>query len=243
MVREMKAFLDETRIRQIETILSYHFSDPKLLVQALTHSSFSKEMKQKSIDIENYERLEFLGDAVLEVVTSEMLFHQFDWDEGKLTKKRASIVCEESLSYFAGILGLNQYLILSVGEEKTGGRKRPSILCDMVEALIGAVYLDGGMKEAKELIGRIVFSHLKDNPAVTGKDYKTVLQEKIQAEGGAAPQYRVIAEDGPPHARVFTVELVIDEKAITQGIGNSKKQAQQAAAQEALRLLYSHGKA
>ncbi len=243
MVKKMKEPLDETKIRQVETILAYHFRDPGLLIQALTHSSYSKEMKQKAIEVENYERLEFLGDAVLEVVTSEMLFHQFDWDEGKLTRKRASIVCEESLSYIAGLHGLNRFLILSAGEEKTGGRKRPSILCDLVEALIGAVYLDGGMKEAKDLIGRMVFAHLKENPAITGKDYKTILQEKVQGGGGEAPVYRVIKEDGPPHERVFTVELLLDGKAVTTGIGNSKKQAQQAAAQEALRLLYGHAKA
>ncbi|MBO4888771.1 MAG: ribonuclease III [Firmicutes bacterium] len=235
----MKTPLSESKLRKVEEILSYHFTDTALLVQALTHSSYSKEMKQKGIEAEHYERLEFLGDAVLEVVTSEMLFHQFDWDEGKLTKKRASIVCEESLSYIAAKLGLGEYLILSTGEEKTGGRKRPSILCDLVEALIGAVYLDGGMKEAKELIGRMVFSHLKDNPAVSGKDYKTVLQEKIQAEGTEAPVYKVICEEGPPHKRIFTVELLIGGKAVTEGTGSSKKQAQQAAAEEALRLLYS----
>lgn len=235
----MKTPLSESKLREVEEILSYHFTDTALLVQALTHSSYSKEMKQKGIQAEHYERLEFLGDAVLEVVTSEMLFHQFDWDEGKLTKKRAAIVCEESLSYIAAKLGLGDYLILSTGEEKTGGRKRSSILCDLVEALIGAVYLDGGMKEAKDLIGRMVFSHLKDNPAVSGKDYKTVLQEKIQAEGGEAPYYRVISEEGPPHKRIFTVELLISGKAVAEGTGSSKKQAQQAAAEEALRLLYS----
>ena len=237
----MKAPFSGTKIQEIEAILSYHFSNADLLFQALTHSSYSKEMKQRSIEVENYERLEFLGDAVLEVVTSEMLFHQFDWDEGKLTRKRASIVCEESLAYIAGILGLGEFLLLGTGEEKTGGRKRPSILCDVVEALIGAVYLDGGMKEAKELIGRIVFAHLRDNPALTGKDYKTVLQEKVQSRGGEAPTYRVIAQDGPPHERVFTVELLIDGRAVAKGIGTSKKLAQQAAAEEAIRLLYGHG--
>ena len=222
--------MNEQKRRALEEIIGYRFQSPALLCQAMTHSSYSKEMKQKAQDIPHYERLEFLGDAVLELVTSEMLYEKFGWDEGKLTKKRAAIVCEESLSYIAKELSLGDYLVLSRGEDKTGGRMRPSILCDVVESLIGAVYLDGGMEKARDLIYRLVFTRLKDNPSVSGKDYKTLLQEKVQAEGTPAPVYRVISEDGPPHRRVFTVELLIGGEVAATGIGTSKKQAEQEAA-------------
>lgn len=234
----MSRSLNNRQIEELQKILGYRFNDPGLLSQALTHSSYSREQAQRGSDVPDYERLEFLGDAVLELMTSELLFHRYDWPEGKLTRQRARIVCEESLSYVAKMLGLPGYLILSHGEEKTGGRQRPSILCDIVESVIGAVYLDGGLEEARKLIGRILYDHLDEIPAVYGRDHKTVLQELLQGEGKEPPAYEVIREEGPPHARIFTVSLSIGEEVVSSASGHSKKQAEQNAALEAIGLLY-----
>ena len=235
----MSRYLSKQEIRELEEILRYHFRDARLLSQALTHSSYSREQSQTGKTVPDYERLEFLGDAVLELCTSDMLFHRFDWTEGKLTRQRANIVCEESLSFVAEKLSLGKYLILSYGEEKTGGRQRPSILCDIVESIIGAVYLDGGMEEARSLIQRILYHHLDEIPSVRGTDHKSALQELVQAEGKQAPSYQVILEEGPPHNRVFTVEITVDGHAICRAAGHSKKQAEQNAALQAIQLLYS----
>ncbi len=217
-----------------QQVIGYSFENPALLRQALTHSSYVGENSQP---VSNYERLEFLGDAVLEVVTSEWLYHRYNWPEGQLTRRRAQIVCEPSLAYVARKYGFGQYLYMNHGEEKTGGRDRSSILCDVVEAVIGAVYLDSSLEEARALIERLIFAHEKDLPSERIKDSKSALQEYLQAKGKGLPQYRIVAEEGQPHDRTFTVELYHEGKCVSQGIGKSKKEAEQAAAAEAMAVL------
>ena len=231
---EMKARLTEKQLDQFEGLIEYRFKNRKWLRQALTHSSYSKEQQQTVAD---YERLEFLGDAVLELCPSKMLFEKYDWPEGKLTKTRAKIVCEASLSYVARALSFGEFILMSYGEEKTGGRDRDSILCDVVEAVIGAVYLDGGLDESWALIQRLLFSRLEEIPNQRQTDYKSALQELLQGKGKEKPEYKVVAEEGPPHDRVFITELWLDGKAMSRGEGKSKKQAAQQAAEKALKRL------
>jgi len=231
----------EAVLHQLEEVIGYRFRNQDLAREALTHSSFSREeqaqLGKKGAVHPDYERLEFLGDAVLELTTSRMLYDRYDWPEGRLTKTRAKIVCEASLSAIARKFGLGGYLVLGRGEEKTGGRERDSILCDMVESIIGAVYLDGGLQEAESLIGRILFDHLDELPDQPTTDYKSVLQEKLQGEGKAVPEYRVALEYGPPHDRTFVIDLYLEGKRISRAEGHSKKQAAQEAAHEAILIL------
>lgn len=221
-------------LQQVQRIIGYEFRQPALLQQALTHSSYTGEGKEHG---HNYERLEFLGDAVLEIVTSEWLYQRYNWPEGQLTQRRAQIVCETSLAYVARRYGLGQYLYMSKGEEKTGGRDRSSILCDVVEAIIGAVYLDASLAEARQLIERMILQHDRELPGEKQKNSKTVLQELLQAQGRERPEYRTVAEEGQPHDRTFRVELYQDNRLISRGAGRSKKEAEQEAASRALALL------
>lgn len=229
----MKKILSEEKLDRFEAIIGYRFQDRKWLYQALTHSSYSREQQKKVAD---YERLEFLGDAVLELCTSKMLFEKYDWQEGKLTKTRAKIVCEASLSYVARALSFGEFIVMSYGEEKTGGRERDSILCDVVEAVIGAVYQDSGLEEAGKLIERILYSRLKEIPDRRQTDFKSALQEYMQGMGKEKPVYQIVEEQGPPHDRTFIIELWMEGKAICRGSGKSKKAAAQQAAECALEL-------
>lgn len=230
----------DTKLAELEEKLGCHYQDRQLLKTALTHSSFSKEYEQshKGQFVEDYERLEFLGDAVLELVTSEMLYKRYHWPEGRLTKTRAQIVCEESLSWTARRYGLGEYIRFSVGEEKTGGRNRSSILCDVVESLIGALYLDQGLEEARKLIERILFAHLSKIPLEDETDYKSRLQEYLQGQQLESPRYETILEEGPPHQRIFTVRVYAAGLTDCTAKGHSKKQAEQKAAQKALEKLH-----
>ncbi|MBO6158403.1 MAG: ribonuclease III [Firmicutes bacterium] len=240
--RKQAENLQETRLipRQklevLQTNLGVRFQNLSLLEQALTHSSFSRQTDHKKDNYPDYERLEFLGDAVLELVTSRMLYLTYPYPEGRLTRMRAGIVCEESLSYVAGKYHLGDYLLLSQGEEKTGGRRRPSILCDVTEAIIGAVFLDQGLDEATALIERMVFSSMEELPGMMD-DYKSVLQEHLQAKGLKPPVYEVVSEDGPPHDRTFTIKLHMEKREDIITCGHSKKQAEQLAAKTALQML------
>lgn len=229
----------QDKIDRFEAVIGYHFSDPALLVQALTHSSYGKEHIEKSVGLKDYERLEFLGDAVLELVTSNYLYQKYDWQEGQLTKTRAKIVCEASLSYIARKNGFGPFLIMGKGEEKTGGRERDSILCDVVESVIGAVYLDSGYDQAEQLIHRLVLDHLDQIPDGRAADYKTTLQEKLQGEGRPIPEYRVVDQEGPTNDRIFTTELYIEGSLVSTARGRSKKQAAQEAARQALEKLWN----
>ena len=217
-----------------QQVIGYSFDNPALLRQALTHSSVGGDNGQMA---PNYERLEFLGDAVLEVVTSEWLYHRHNWAEGQLTRRRAEIVCEPSLAYIARLYEFGKYMYMNHGEEKTGGRDRSSILCDVVEAVIGAVYLDSSLEEAKALIERLILAHEKELPRERTKDSKSALQEYLQAKGKELPEYRTVGEEGQPHDRTFTVELCLDGTCVSCGVGKSKKEAEQAAAAKAMAIL------
>lgn len=221
-------------LTELEEKIGYHFKDKTLLQQALTHSSYANEKKIRRNG--DYERLEFLGDAVLELITSEFLFAENpDMPEGKLTKLRSSMVCEPALAYCAKELFLGDYICLGKGEESTGGRKRESITSDVMEALIGAIYLDGGFGAAKSHIHQFVLSDLENK--ILFYDSKTVLQEIIQTKPGQALEYELISESGPDHDKTFVVQALLNGRKVGDGEGRTKKAAEQKAAYEAILLL------
>ncbi len=226
-----------TAVKELEQKLQYTFRDPSLLEQALCHSSFANEHRARNL--RSNERLEFLGDSILGLVTAEFLYRQRpDWPEGELTRSRAALVCEKSLYGIALELGLGEHLHLGRGEESGGGRNRPSILADAVEAVLAAVYLDGGMEAASALIHRCLLADFPEEaPEQRNQDYKTVLQELIQHNPEHVMTYGLLDERGPDHAKVFTMEVRVNGKQLGQGTGRSKKEAEQAAAKAALELL------
>lgn len=219
------------RLAQLEQKIGYRFQDKKLLRQALTHSSYSNE--QKINRFPDYERLEFLGDAVLELVSSDFIFREHpQMSEGELTKFRSSIVCEPALAFCARQIGLEQFILLGRGEELTGGRKRDSIISDVMEAVIGAVYLDSGIEEARSYIVRFILSDLEHKQLFY--DAKTILQEEIQKENSGGIRYELVREEGPEHDKNFVVEVMVGDRKAGCGMGHSKKAAEQHAAYEAL---------
>ena len=219
----------------LEERIGYRFRDRSLLRQAMTHSSFTNEQKIRRA--QNYERLEFLGDAVLELVTSEFLFRENPrMSEGELTKKRASMVCEPSLAFCARDLELGRFMLLGKGEEITG---RDSIVSDAMEAVIGAIFLDGGMERAKEFIDRFVLSDLEDKQLFY--DSKSNLQEAIQGKLKREFNYELLEESGPEHDKLFRVSVNMDGKSLGTGEGKTKKAAEQQAAYRALLLLRDRG--
>lgn len=218
-----------------ETIINYHFHHKELLEKALTHSSFCRE---NGVDVkDNNERLEFLGDAFFDAVISVELYKRLEKeDEGKLTKTRALIVCEKSLASVAAGLGLGAYLNMGKGEDQSGGRQRESILADAMEAIIGAIYLDGGYEPMADFVGRAFRQTIED--ALAGKltkDYKTRVQEVLQKRGQKTDiRYVTDREEGPDHDKTFYVHLVCNGKTLGQGSGKSKKEAEQNAAKDTL---------
>lgn len=222
----------------LEERIGYQFRDRALLKQAMTHSSFTNEQKIRRA--QNYERLEFLGDAVLELVSSEFLFKEHpQMSEGELTKKRASMVCEPSLAFCARDLDLGRFMLLGKGEENTGGRGRDSIVSDAMEAVIGAIYLDGGMEMAKEFINRFVLSDLEDKQLFY--DSKSNLQEMIQGKLKKEFKYELLEESGPEHDKMFRVSVDMEGEILGSGEGKTKKAAEQQAAYKALLLLRDRG--
>lgn len=219
---------------EFQNKIGYHFKNMEYLRKALTHSSYANELKIGKLG--SNERLEFLGDAVLELVSSEFFFRLYkNQSEGELTKLRARFVCEPALAYCAQVIGLGEMLLLGKGEEATGGRLRPSVLSDALEALIGAVYLDGGFANAKEIVLNFILNDFDSK--VFFYDSKTILQEEIQKEGTEQPEYRLISESGPDHMKVFSISVYLGEEELGRGEGPSKKQAEQQAAHEALKKL------
>ena len=217
----------------LETKLGYTFHDRALLENALTHSSFANE--NHSPDGSN-ERLEFLGDSILGMVTAEFLYRTHpDLPEGDLTRKRAALVREESLVEVADRLDLGAYLRLGKGEDQGGGRERPSIRADAVEAVLAAVFLDGGLAEAKRIVQRFILD--KEAEKVASQDYKTALQERVQRESGQVLTYRLTGESGPDHAKVFTVAVELNGRSVGEGRGHSKKEAEQLAAKAAMETI------
>lgn len=217
--------------------IGYRFQKQELLVNALTHSSYANEVKlgKKS----DNERLEFLGDAVLELTSSDYIYTRYSgMSEGKMTRLRASIVCEPTLALCAREIGLDKYIMLGKGEELTGGRTRDSIVSDALEALIGAVYLDGGFANAKELILRFILNDLENKQLFF--DSKTILQEIVQARGKEV-SYEMLGEEGPEHDKTFKAAAFVDGMFRVEGSGHNKKAAQQKAAYQALLFLRENG--
>lgn len=215
--------------------LSYTFRNPSLYETAMTHTSYANEHKH----LHDNERLEFLGDSVLGFVTADYLFtHYPELPEGELTKLRAAVVCESALCEVARELGLQEQIRLGHGEDSSGGRQRPSILADAVEALLGAIYIDGGIEPARAFVLR--FIPRKIEVAVSGgafKDYKTILQELVQKNKQETLEYRLANQSGPDHDKRFTMELLLNQRVFTSGTGRSKKEAEQLAAKQALVLM------
>lgn len=219
-------------MNNLESRIGYTFKDKNLLKTALTHSSYSNEKKVGHFGCN--ERLEFLGDAVLELTSSEFLFLNYkELPEGELTKLRASIVCEPTLALCARDIRLGEHLLLGKGEDLTGGRKRPSILSDAFEAVIGAIYLDGGLPCAKEFVNRFVMNDIEHKKLFY--DAKTILQEKVQQKYHVEVTYRLDGEEGPDHDKRFRVSALVESRVLGQGEGRTKKAAEQEAAYDALK--------
>ncbi len=226
---------EELSMQILEKNIGYVFKNRSLLQTALSHSSYVNESKKT---LKNNERLEFLGDSVLSVIVSDYIFHHCDMAEGDLTKLRASLVCEQSLFDFAREIDLGEFIKLGHGEEMTGGRTRPSILSDAFEALIAAIYLDGGIEPASEFVLGFIKKAADGrqmHPAFN--DYKTQLQEIIQQNPEEKVIYRLVEESGPDHNKQFIVEVMLNSNVIGRGVGKSKKNAEQQAAKEALSLM------
>lgn len=205
------------------------FNNEALLMEAMTHSSYANEHKEMK-GIYN-ERIEFLGDAVLELTISDWLFRQFPhFQEGQLTKLRAQIVCEDSLSLLAKECSLNKYLLLGKGETLSGGREKPAILCDVFEAFIGALYLDKGVNEVQRFLNLVVIPKIKNGRYELITDFKTELQEYLQQNGPVHIRYELVKEEGPSHDKIFTVQLIVDGKKYKTASGKTKKAAEQMAA-------------
>ena len=216
-----------SRLHEFEEVIGYHFNNQGLLRQALTHSSYANERHMKKHS--DNERLEFLGDAVLEVTSSEFLYQKYpDYSEGELTKLRASLVCEPTLAFCTRAIDLGKYLYLGKGEDMTGGRSRKSILSDALEAVIGAIYLDGGFASAKEFILRFILTDIEHKQLFY--DSKTILQEIVQASHKEELGYRLVKEEGPDHNKHFVAEAYVGDRVIGQGEGRTKKGAEQEAA-------------
>lgn len=231
--------MEEYTIEALQNVIGYHFCDEKLLKQALTHSSYANERKINKC--KDYERLEFLGDAILEMVSSEFLFRKFpDMPEGQLTKLRASMVCEPSLAFCARDLELGRYLFLGKGEEATGGRSRASVTSDVMEAITGAIFLDGGLQPAKQFIMDFILNDLEEKQLFY--DSKTILQEQIQKTPGKTISYELTGEEGPDHDKIFCVDVLIDGVKAASGKGKNKKSAEQEAAYHVLLQMKETGK-
>lgn len=222
------------KIRELEEKIGYCFQDQELLKHALRHSSYVNEKHMKKHECN--ERLEFLGDAVLEVVSSEFLFFEHQtMPEGELTKKRASMVCEPALAFCARDIDLGEYLLLGKGEEATGGRKRDSVTSYAMEALIGAIYLDGGFASAKEFIHRFILNDLENKKLFF--DSKTILQEIVQGSSDEHVSYELIREEGPDHNKTFCTAVRIGGRTYGEGEGRTKKASEQQAAYQAILRL------
>ena len=226
------------KTQELEKVIGYQFKQPERLRQALTHSSYANEKHLKKQS--DNERLEFLGDAVLELVSSEYLFKNYpEMPEGELTKMRASMVCEPSLAFCARDLELGKFLLLGKGEDITGGRHRDSIISDAMEAVTGAIFLDGGMEPAKQFIYRFILSDIEDKQLFY--DSKSNLQELIQGKLKKDFHYELRGEKGPEHDKIFEVEIFMEEESLGIGQGRTKKAAEQQAAYKALLLLRERG--
>lgn len=224
----------ENKLHNLEKIIGYEFKNVQLLSHALTHSSYANEKHWDKTRCN--ERLEFLGDAVLELVSSNFLFQNYPtMPEGEMTKLRASLVCEPTLAFCAEAISLGDYLLLGKGEDLTGGRTRPSVVSDAMEAMIGAIYLDGGLANAKEFIYRYILNDIEHKQLFY--DSKTILQEMVQANYKESLSYELLKEEGPDHNKTFEVCVKLGGRVIGTGSGRSKKAAEQLAAYHGICLL------
>ena len=222
------------KLNELEQKIGYRFSDFSYLEHAMRHSSYCNE--QKMARFMNNERLEFLGDAVLELVTSEFLYLNYPkMPEGEATRKRASMVCEQTLALCAKEIDLGSYLYLGKGEDHTGGRERASVISDALEALIGAIYLDGGFTSAKEFVERFILNGIEEKQLFF--DSKTIFQEMMQSITTEPIHYKMVGEEGPDHCKTFTVALCVGDLSAGIGSGKSKKAAEQAAAYDAIKKI------
>ena len=222
----------------LEARIGYTFHDRRLLQNALMHSSYANENRARGCT--SNERLEFLGDSVLGMVTAMRLYRLCpDMPEGKLSRLRAELVCEQSLHAVALELGLGSYIRLGRGETRNGGRERPSILADAVEAIIAAIYLDGGLESAQRFILDHILTGLAEGQMHHVADYKTDLQERVQRKPGQALEYTLLSESGPDHNKSFTMNVLLNGSEIGRGTGRTKKEAEQSAAKSALERMGS----
>lgn len=218
-------------VSKLEEMFSVTFQNKDILKQAFTHSSYVNEHQKEHL--QDNERLEFLGDAVLELLVSDYLYHKYvQLPEGELTKLRARIVCEESLSKFALQLNLHEFILLGKGEEQSGGRTRQSLLADVFEAFLGAMYIDQGIQAVRQFLEKFIFLHLTDDVLLHVMDYKTALQEFIQEKLKTTLVYEIISEKGPSHAKQFEAQVVVDGTRKATGVGKTKKEAEQKAAKK-----------
>ena len=223
-------------MKEFEKLIDYNFKNKSLLKQALTHSSYANE--HRGNNIKHNERLEFLGDAVLSIVVADYIYANCpELPEGELTKLRSALVCERALYKFGKMINLGNFLFLSKGEKNGGGADRPSIVSDAFEAVIAAIYLDGGIEPAKKHILRFVVPEINNQSKKPFKDYKTTLQEIVQKNPGEKIEYMLVSESGPDHDKHFVFEVHLNSNVIGKGGGRSKKEAEQNAAREALELM------
>ena len=221
------------RLNEFEKVIGYNFNNKRLLYEALSHSSYANENHCHS-----NERLEFLGDSVLSIVVSDYLYRHFKHlPEGELTRVRASLVCEKALYEFSNQIRLSDFILLGKGESRSQGNKRPSILSDAFEALIAAIYLDGGIESARIHIMKFMPDNIISEKKDSNDDYKSILQEIIQRNPEENVEYRLVGESGPDHDKNFTVRVMLNSNVIGEGTGKSKKNAEQTAAKEALELM------
>ena len=227
---------NEKKMKELQDKMGIHFSNEKLLKQAFTHSSYVNEHRRKPH--EDNERLEFLGDAVLELTVSKFLFEKFPMmSEGELTKLRAAIVCEPSLVSFANELSFGNYVQLGKGEEMTGGRTRPALLADVFEAFIGSLYLDQGLDSVVSFLEEVIFPKINNGAFSHVMDFKSQLQEYVQRDAVGTIEYKILLEKGPAHNREFISQVFLNNRELGTGMGRSKKEAEQQAAQKSLLML------
>ncbi|MEN3189914.1 MAG: ribonuclease III [Atribacterota bacterium] len=228
---------EEYDLKNLESKLNYNFKRIELLKEAITHSSYNNRSKKNGVD--NFQRLEFLGDSVLELIVSEYIYYKLiSFSEGELTKIKSIIVSKSTLAKWANQISLGKFIILGKGEDLTGGRSKLSILSDCFEALLGAIYLDAGLKKT----GKIIIPFIKDEIKLITQpnyveDYKTLLQEISQKKMKCLPEYNLIKEKGPDHKKIFCVEVKLNEVSYGTGFGDNKKEAEQDAAHNALKKL------
>lgn len=226
-------------VKTLEKHLGYHFSDKKLLLEAIAHKSFVHEKNEEIYD--HYERMEFLGDSILGFIISDILYRQYpDYSEGKLSMHKSKLISGEMLAHLARNINLGEHVLIGKGEEKSGGRGRKSLLAETLESVIGAIYLDGGLEPTRKFIENLYYDLLKEDlEGVRSHSYKTELQEYIQSLHKCKPEYTVVSEEGPDHEKIFHVSAYVLDNLLGTGWGKSKKEAETMAAKQAFQALIS----